>query len=593
MQDQSGPTEATFQRMVTEAEEAGQRALENDDLVAAETVYTQLLSVAPKNVAALNGLGLIALRGGNLDAAEKHLKTAVAIAAATAEPHKNLAACYLSQNRARRALRTLAKALAIDPTDVEAIYLRSLAHQELKDNVTAESDLRAILAIDPVHTAANYNLGCLEANRGNLDAALAHFEMCTLSPDVPASIWLNYAGTLLLQDRIDEALTAFERAAALEPENIAAQIGISTCERRRGNLEQALLAAERAQSLQPNDPSAQNAAGIVYRELGQFDEAEANFASALKTTPDHAPALSNLGMLQLLRGNFADGWPNYDARRSDPAYHSQWDGINRPEWHGEDLAGKALAVLSEQGFGDTIQFLRYVPALCDMADQVHLAVQPELRRLASCVDAPVHMLGEGTQTLRLDYKVLMLAVPQALGIDTPDKITGQPYLNLPDAPSAAADKAAALPGLRVGLNWAGARRHKEDFKRSMGPEEIAPILDVPDVSFVNLSIGDDAASPPDGLLDLSADIEDFLDTAQVLKTLDLVISVDTATVHLAGALGVPCWLMLPSVPDWRWGLEGDRTPWYDSVQLFRQSERGHWTDVIERITAALRERVGA
>lgn len=364
------------------------------------------------------------------------------------------------------------------------------------------------------------------------------------------------------------------------------------------------------------------ALGQALEREDRLEAAEASYRQALALQPDNIHARFGLGIVLLRLGVFPEAWECYEARY-DPARIPDgplWSlpQADCPQWRGEPLHGKSLLVWFEQGYGDMIQFGRYLGALkARGAARITLVCYPALRRLFERVEAVDRVIGSGKAAtlddalavLGHDYWTLPMSIARWLQT-TPSTIPPAAYLR-PDPELARAWKArlAGLPGRKVGLVWRGNPEHDNDHNRSLpGLRTLAPLWRLPGLSFVSLQTPVRAmpgqVSPPAPvrlvdpelpLLDLGCELRDFADTAALISQLDLVISVDTATAHVAGALGAPCWVVLPARrTDWRWTRAGDRTPWYpEGMRLFRQSEAGNWSDVTARVADALRQMTAA
>lgn len=365
---------------------------------------------------------------------------------------------------------------------------------------------------------------------------------------------------------------------------------------------EAEAAYRRALEIRPDYAEAHNNLGYLLRLTKRFAEAEAAYRQALAIKPDYAEARWSLGLLLLYLGRLAEGWPLYEARHHEG--NSAKDRIVRPalsypQWQGESLGGKSILVHWEQGFGDQIQFVRYLPLLKTMgARHVTLVCGTRLRSLFDGVDGADAVLtaDEVAKAPVHDYWVFLLSLPLHLAT-TLDSIPAKiPYLRptedrlrtwLPRLPT---------EGLRVGLVWKGGTAYANDRNRSLPSLAVmAPLWDVPGIRFVSLQKGqgeDEGAAPPLGqpLTHLGTDVEGFADDAAIIAQLDLVISVDTAIAHLAGALGKPCWILLPSIDtDWRWLDERPDSPWYPgTTRLFRQSHPDDWAPTMREVAEALR-----
>ena len=341
--------------------------------------------------------------------------------------------------------------------------------------------------------------------------------------------------------------------------------------------------ADRAQCLQ--------GLGKALYDQHRFDEAEAAFGEAEGCDPVPALGRYHRGLCRLVRGDFAAGWPLWEARLEVPAFgHLR---VPIPRWRGEPLRGRRLLVLAEQGYGDVIQFARFLPALV-RATGAHVTfgcgdpLQRLLAPFARCggfamAAGRIHPGDHHAHT----YICSLARTIEGRPADLPGPV---PYLE-PD-PSLTLSWLARLPEarLRVGLCWAGRPGHPQDAARSLDPALLTALAALPDVALIGLTRG--AAPPAAGLLraDWGPEIGDFADSAAMIAALDLVITVDTAIAHLAGALGRPAWVLLPYAPDWRWQLARDDSPWYPSLRLFRQARPGDWPAVVSQVAAALRDR---
>jgi hypothetical protein len=328
--------------------------------------------------------------------------------------------------------------------------------------------------------------------------------------------------------------------------------------------------------------------GHVYRLLLRLDDAAAAFERAISLRPDFAMARWDRSLTHLLAGNYLRGWEDFDSRFQLPAKRPIHFVV--PAWNGslEELRGKTILLAAEQGFGDTIQFARYVPILADAGARVVLICQPELvslmtgvRGLAAVASPPVQVPPHDLCAPLMSLGKLLRTTPETVPADVP-------YLHVQRS-----DRLASFAGTRkVGLVWAGRPTHPNDVKRSIPLTELSPLIETPGITWVSLQKGpasEQLRSSPFGstMVDAGASLGDFADTARLISELDLVISVDTGVVHLAGALGKPVWTLLPYNPDWRWMLNRDDSPWYPTMRLFRQQNRGDWSGVIENVRSQI------
>jgi tetratricopeptide (TPR) repeat protein len=345
--------------------------------------------------------------------------------------------------------------------------------------------------------------------------------------------------------------------------------------------------------------------GNTHKGLGRFPEALHHIDRALSLKPDEPAAIWSKAVLKLAQGEFRDGWPLYEARfRLEPASRMP-RSFSAPRWSGlEPLQGKTLFVHSEQGLGDTLQFCRYIALLAAKGARVIFEVQPQLKKLLGSLDTQATLIARGEPLPPFDFHSPLLSLPLAFHTDMDSIPGGVPYLKVdPAAASFWRERLAALPGFKVGLNWHGnpdAEKLAALQARSFPLAAAAALVRVPGVSLVSLQKGPGAEQR--GQVEFGAAIAQLTDpnrlgpdeiadeTAAILMGLDLVITADTALAHLAGALGVPVWVVLQAVPDWRWLSERADSPWYPTMRLFRQRTAGDWPEVLDRAAAELRQR---
>ena len=424
---------------------------------------------------------------------------------------------------------------------------------------------RTAVQLDPGHAQAHNNLGIALYESGDKAAAEASYRKAIgLRLDFPEA-WNNLGNVLRDQGREDEALSAYNKAIQGRPDYSEA------------------LANK----------------GLLLREQGDLKVAEQCFRQAVGASPRNANAAVCLAMIRLLQGD-PGGWPTYEARLNLP-------GVRPPRlpgrpWQGESLAGKRVLVHAEQGLGDTINFLRYLPKLQAMEPGELLFVSPpRLRTFLEENLEGVTVIGKVGGAGEVDAVVSLLSLPYKLHARSLCLPMTEPYLRA-DAGKVAqwrerlATRARTAGDLKVGLAWAGSPTHKNDANRSMPFEALLPLFDLPGASFFSLQIGLKAGevSRAEGrVVDLQREVDNWPDTAAAISALDLVVSVDTSIVHMTGALGRPGWLLLAQVPDWRWGLSGERTDWYPSLRLFRQANRRDWAGTVAAVRRALESEVAS
>jgi hypothetical protein len=320
----------------------------------------------------------------------------------------------------------------------------------------------------------------------------------------------------------------------------------------------------------------------------KLDEAEASFRRAIELRTDFADAHNDLAMCLLLRGDFSQGWQEYEWRWKLPEIRRIDPKIPGPAWDGSPLDGESIFLHAEQGFGDTIQFARYIPMVAQRGARVILACQPEVAPLIRQIEGIERIILPGEPRPACDTHLPLLSLPRIFEtrLDTiPAKV---PYIHAdPERAEHWKSRLAEHAGsLKVGLCWSGRAMHSRDIFRSIPPEQLAPLASVEGVRFFSLQKGA-ATAPPIPLIDPTPELHDFSDTAALINNLDLVITVDTAVAHVAGAMGKPVWLLLSFCPDWRWLLERPDSPWYPTARVFRQASAGDWRAVMLDVANAL------
>jgi tetratricopeptide (TPR) repeat protein len=487
--------------------------------------------------------------------------------------------------------------LVREPENPDALHLLGvIAHQLGQHEHAVELIDRAIRA-QPSTPAYYNNLGEALTALTRLDQAIAAYQQAgDLAPDY-AETHNNLGIALQMAKREEEAIAAFRRAIQAKPDFAEAHYNLGNALLDTGRPEEAVRAYRAALRLLPEYAQAYNNLGIALVAQLRVDQALQTFDQALDLIPDFAEAHANKGMALLLNGQFAKGWPEHSWRFgcAEQQERSAQSRFSEPEWGGSDFAGKTLLVHAEQGFGDTIQFVRYLPAVKAKGGQVLLACQPELHRLfanLAGVDALLADARDLPVDVGFDTHVSLLELPRLFGTELKSIPQQVPYLSVDVDRVAAWRSRVALGRFNVGLCWAGRPTHPNDRNRSMTLAAFAPLAGVPGIAFYSLQKGaaaEQLRQPPAGmeLIDYSGDLHDFTDTGALVMNLDLVISVDTAPVHVAGALGREVWTLLPFAPDWRWLRDREDSPWYPTMRLFRQPRIGDWKAVMDQVALAL------
>jgi tetratricopeptide (TPR) repeat protein len=604
------------------------------NLAAAEAIYRRILNDDPSNTNALHLLGLVALRCGrpeeairlirqaitavpdqpqfhsNLGAAQRaagqpedalhSYDRAIALKSDYAEAHNNRGIALEQLGRPREAVACYDRAIALRPDYAEAFYNRGNARRALERHAQALASYDRAIALQPGYAEALNNRGDLLLILGryqdaldSLDAALA------FRPDYVDALY-NRGNVLQKLNRFDEALIAYNRAIALRP-------GYGEALNNRGTLflalnrhEEALASCDQAIAVRPDWPDPLCNRGVALQVVGRHEEAVECFDRALALQPDSAEVHANRSMSRLALGDFEAGWKEYEWRWKTVMVRDLVRRFRAQRWLDQtNIDGRTILLHAEQGFGDTLQFCRYVPMVSARA-KVVLEVPPRLCRLLATLDGGATIIGQGEKLPPFDLHCPLLSLPLAFGTTLATIPATVPYLRADLRETEAwSQRLKALPGLRVGIAWAGGLRPYEpllraiDLRRSITLGHFAPLTALPGVSLISLQKGEPASQtrmPPSGMVihDWTEELEDFADTAALVAALDLVITVDTAVAHLAGALGKNVWILNRFDACWRWLPGREDSPWYPTARLFRQSVPGDWDSVIAAVRDALR-----
>lgn len=469
--------------------------------------------------------------------------------------------------------------LVSDASNADAWHLLGLVHHQRGNDAEAAGFIERALALAPRVGNFHNSMGLVRHRLGDFEEAEQQFlAAMTLGPadaDAPNNLGL------LLTDlrRYGEAENYFRRSLTLRPDYAGARHNLSRALVRLGRPEEALGMSEAACALAPDNADFVNCHGIVLRELGDRDGAVSRFRHAIEIDENCAEAHVGLAHELLSRGEFTEGWAEHEWRLKRPE-HAVWPAARR--WDGGDLSGKSILLWAEQGYGDAIQFVRYVSCIREKgAKEIILAVRPALRRLLSNMDGVTKVVSDG-ENVTFDVHCPMMSLPyhcyKEFGV-----LDG-------DVPYIRAKRSGQIPAHaknRVGLVWAGNPGHANDRNRSIKLKNLAPLFERPDCEFRSLQMGTAARELEPPVNDATGHIEDFADTAEILASMDLIIAVDTSVAHLAGAMGRPVWVLLPPVPDWRWLMSYEESRWYPSMRLFRRADSEDWSAVIARLKVAL------
>jgi tetratricopeptide (TPR) repeat protein len=526
----------------------------------AEAAYRQILAKNPRHWGALNYLGVLATQVGKRDIAVDFFRQSIAINPNWAEAHYNLGNALCESGKQDEAIAAFRNAVALKP-----------------------------------HPHAYCNLGFALRDKGQTaDAIMAYRQAIAIKPQFPEAYY-NLGNALYDIGQMNDATVAFRQAIAFEPRYPEAFNNLGNVLRDKGQLDEAIEAYHRAIAIKPEYHEALSNLGQALRGKGQLEESIAACRRAIAIKPDFAEAHSNLASALLLQGDLTNGLKEYEWRWKVGHFTSPRRNFSQPQWDGSDLKNRTLLIHAEQGFGDTIQFIRYATMAAERGGHVVVECHPELKALLQMNARSWKIIGRDEPLPMFDVHCPMLSLPLMFGTTLQNIPLQVPTLCADsDGTSKWREKMSSFGhALKVGLVWAGNPAFRNDALRSPGQLSLySPLSQVKNVRFFSLQKGNAAqqtGNPPPymNLVDFSSELHHFTDTAAMIANLDLVISSDTAVAHLAGAMGKPVWVLLSYVPDWRWLRDREDCPWYPTMRLFRQSRPGDWHELLQRVARSL------
>jgi tetratricopeptide (TPR) repeat protein len=518
--------------------------------------------------------------------------TALALEPGNAGTLFNQANALKDLGRLDEAVAGYDRALALQPDLAPALCNRGIALHALKRHDEALASLDAALARAPGIAEAHLDRGSvLDDLKRHAEAIASYDSALAIRPDYAEAL-SNRGVALHALGRDDEALESFDRALTIRPDYAEALTHCGATLDALRRYDEALANYDRAIAIRPDFADAYGNRGTTYYNLKRLDAALADFDRALSLRPDLPEVHWNQATARLVTGDYARGFAEYEWRWQRETMASSKRDFPQPLWRGEEVDGKTVLLHSEQGYGDSIQFCRYAPALAARGARVILEVEAPLQRLMTTLDGGVEIIGRGSPLPAFDTYCPLLSLPLAFGtrLDTVPSVA--PYLHAQkDTAEAWQARLGVKRRPRIGLMWSGNPGHEHNRTRSMPLRTLLPLLDV-DATFVSLQmeVGDDDAAvlrERGEIVHFGRELGDFAKTAGLVADLDLVITVDTSAAHLAAALGRPTWILLSFIADWRWLLDRETSPWYPTARLFRQDESRSYEGVIARVREAL------
>jgi tetratricopeptide (TPR) repeat protein len=580
----------------------------------AQKLYQDILRHQPRHFDALHMLGVIAAATGNPRQAVHLMSRALDINPLDAIAHNNLGLALHEVSMPEAALSSFDRAISLRSNYAEAHFNRGNVFRTLERRNEALAAFESAISLREIYPDAHSNCGIVQAELQRWDAALASYDRAIAQRRDFAVAHYNRAGVFCHLRLWDRALADYDRCVALQPEHAEAWANRSFVLHEMQRPDDALASCDRAIALQPRDARAHCNRATVLVSVRRVEEALASYDRAVALEPENAFAHVNRGLCRLLKGDFEQGWPDYEWRWRDTqgwVIHEHRK-FSQPLWLGEEsLAGKTILLQSEQGYGDTLQFCRYAKFVAERGARVILEVPDALVGLLQSLEgvAQIHIQGEPLPAF--DYYCPLMSLPLALKTTLRNIPAQARYVSVDDrrlqnwkyrVAGTSKARLGESSKARVGIAWSGGFRPARpelwsvNARRNIPLATLALLKDV-DMDFYSLQKGEAAEAELseamsgnwDGpiIQDCGRELHDFADTASLIEHMDLVISVDTAVAHLAGALGKPVWILNRFDACWRWLLDVDSSPWYPSARLFRQPRPGDWEDVIQRVRVEL------
>lgn len=606
----------------------------------AALVCGRILKVQPNNFDALNLFGVVMCRGGKLAEGAELFRRALRIRPDNALTLDRLGDALYAQRNLDDALAVYRQALACDPNFVVVHCKIGIALQDQNRITEAIAAYREAIRLDPSLPRPYFNLGIALRRHGKpLEAAIAYARALVLKPDYPeaylnlgnalmdldryadaqlaychaaayqpsdnapppspefrAHAWTNIGIALRKQGRLDAALEAHRRALQLAPDYAIALNNLGVLLQDRGQYEEALAAHDRAVRIDPNFGTAHSNRGVAFKELGMIEQSIAAHRRAVAAEPDHPKIHFNLAAALLMAGNYEEGFAEYEWRWKGGVPSLKDRNFAKPQWDGSALGSRTLLLHAEQGFGDSVQFIRFARGIKKQNGKVIFEVPRTLVGLMQTAAGLDEVIAAGDPLPTFDVHLPLMSLPHVFGTRLHTVPSHVPYLTADPRLVAAWQQRLHSPALKIGVVWAGNPKHSHDHQRSIPVEQLVPALTMPGVQLFSLQKeprpGDreTLAGMGETLIDLSPMLHDFNETAAAIMALDLVIAVDTSVGHLAGALGREVWTLLPFALDWRWLMEREDSVWYPTMRLYRQPQPGDWASVIARIQVKLTRR---
>lgn len=561
--------------------------------------FRRAVALKPGDFGAHSNLGNALMAEGRPEEAAACYRRTIELNPFFAEAHNNLGNTFKDQGKLAEAMECFRRALECDPDDAAAHNNLGNCSMGLGQVDEAIACYHRALTRRPGFAAAHNNLGVAFAEQGKRAEAVVCYAKALAADPTYVEAHLNLGNALKEQGKLDEAMSCYRRALTLAPDCADAHYNVGNALMALGELGEAAASFRRALERTPNHAAAHNNFGIALKNLGETGAAEAHFDEAIRLAPGFDEPYFNRSTILLQRGDFVRGWAEYEQRWKTKEYSAPRRAFAQPRWDGGPLAGRTILLHAEQGLGDALHFIRYVPLVAQAGGNVIVECQPSLKRLLRSSFPRVLIFDSSEPLPRFDVQSPLLSLPLYCRTTMENLPRQVPYIEADEndiaawrTRFAAEARVADASILKIGLCWAGNKEQANDRNRSMGFRDLTLLGGVPGIRLFSLqkgAAGEQARESPTGMtiVDWTDELHDFADSAAFIANLDLVLSVDTSVAHLAGAMGKPVWTMLCFAPDWRYHLDPDHCPWYPTMRLFRQPAPGDWPSVVARVADAL------
>jgi len=603
----------------------GIKHLQNNQIAFAEDIFNKIIKLDPRHPDALHMLGVVQYRNGNSKDAIRLIKKSIKIKPNVSVYHRNYGIALISAEKYKEAINELRKAVKLDGNDFQAYNELGTIYSRIGRINDATKMYKKSIYINPNNIMALYNIGnnCLVASR--FTDAEKYFKKYISSSSNNKDAYRGLGDALMYQKKYEQAIDAYNESLNINQNQEYVINSIGTIKRKQQHIKESIEYFNKAIAINPKYSNAYSNLGNSYRDLSEFnraieqyiiaikydqgnkyaydglgvaynemlriDEAISSYKKAISIDGEYANAHFNLSLALLLCGQFKNGWREYEYRWKSENFQSPKRNFSQPQWGGQMLDGKTIFIHAEQGIGDTIQFIRYIEKVAKYNGEIIVECQKPLIKLLSNFSQISKLIYSGDDVPNFDFHSPLLSLPYILGTEVSSIPSNIPYISV--------DRKFNIDNkqehqISIGIVWAGSPAHKNDKNRSTTLDNFLKLLSIDNVKLFSLQVGDrkkdlDITAINDSIVDLTDNIQDYSDTASIIKQLDLVISVDTSVAHLSGAMGKPTWTLIPYSPDFRWMLNRKDSPWYPSMKLFRQSEYGNWDDVFDNVLESLKQ----